>query len=96
MPEQQSIKDTLDVIRRALEDDDTLNTEEIKKEVLILNRLVKDDGTIKILNENKLTKNETINLLSNKLDEVLHIHLSKWLDKNLTNYLKKHLKDKNL
>ena len=39
MSEQQSIKDTLDVIRKALEDDES-SLEEIKDNVLILNKLV--------------------------------------------------------
>jgi len=57
MPEQQSIKDTLDVIRKALEDDES-SLEEIKDNVLILNKLVKKDGTINVIEDNSLTKSE--------------------------------------
>ena len=50
MSENQSIKDTLSVIRKALEDDK--NNDNIdQKETLILNHLVKDDGTIEVLND---------------------------------------------
>ena len=40
MPEQQSIKDTLDVIRRSLESDDRPQTDKITDNVLILNKIV--------------------------------------------------------
>ena len=39
MPEQQSIKDTLDVIRKALEEDDGSLLEKTEDNVLILNKL---------------------------------------------------------
>ena len=52
MPEQQSIKDTLDVIRKALENDDESSLEEVKDNVLMLNKLVKEDGTIDIIEDN--------------------------------------------
>ena len=64
MAEQQSIKDTLDVIRKALEDDES-SLEEIKDNVLILNKLVKEDGTIDVIEENSLTKSEIKEILDN-------------------------------
>ena len=67
MPEQQSIKDTLDVIRKALEDDES-SLEEIKDNVLILNKLVKEDGTIDVIEDNSLTKSEIKEILDNKLE----------------------------
>ena len=69
MPEQQSIKETLDVIRKALEDDES-TLEEIKDNVLILNKLVKADGTIDVINDNSLTKSEIKEILDNKLEEL--------------------------
>ena len=97
MTEQQSIKDTLDVIRKALEDDDhSINLNDNKDNVLVLDQLVKQDGTINVINNSFLTKKETYDLLNNKLDEVFALHLTKWLDKNLPTYLEKYFKDKNL
>ena len=46
MSNDQSIKETLDVIRRALEDDDS--SLDLKENLLILNHKVNDDGTINI------------------------------------------------
>ena len=97
MTENQSIKDTLDVIKKALEDDNqSININDNQDDVLILNQLVRQDGTINVINDSFLTKKETYDLLNNKLDEVFATHLTKWLDKNLPTYLEKYFKDKNL
>ena len=79
MSEQQSIKDTLDVIRKALEDDES-SLEEIKDNVLILNKLVKEDGTIDVIEDNSLTKSEIKEILDNKLEELFDQHFEKWLN----------------
>ena len=48
MPEQQSIKNTLNIIRKAIEEDD--KSESYKDDdILILNKIVNEDGTIDIL-----------------------------------------------
>ena len=83
MSENQSIKETLDIIRKALEEDEPLKISEDYDNVLILNQLVRDDGTINILKENSLTKEDTIEILDKKLDEIFDIYLTKWLDKNI-------------
>ncbi len=97
MTEKQSIKDTLSVIRKALEEDDLpKNINDNQDNVLILNQLVKKDGTINLINDSFLTKKETYDLLNKKLDEVFETYLTKWLDKNLPTYIEKYFKDKNL
>ena len=93
MSEEQSIKDTLNVIRKALEDDEDTVLES-KDNVLILNRLVKDDGTINILNDQTLNKKEIKELLEKKISELFEDHFEKWLDKNIPNYLDKYFKNK--
>ena len=97
MTEKQSIKDTLNVIRKALEEDDqSININDNQDNVLILNRLVRQDGTINVINDSFLTKKETYDLLNKKLDEVFSTHIKKWLDKNLPTYIEKYFKDKDL
>ena len=70
MSEQESIKQTLDVIRKALEDEDSPNIQEINDNILILNKKVKDDGTIDLIEDTKLSKSETTMILNKKLDQV--------------------------
>ena len=97
MNENQSIKETLDVIRKALEEDDVISDiQQDNDNVLVLNQLVKDDGTINIINKDYITTKDTINRLENKLDEVFENYLSKWLDQNMPNYLEKYFKKKNI
>tara|TARA_B110000438_G_C15783410_1_gene637306 strand:+ start:1167 stop:1457 length:291 start_codon:yes stop_codon:yes gene_type:complete len=96
MSENQSIKETLDIIRKALEEDEPLKISEDDDNVLILNQLVRDDGTINILKENSLTKKDTIEILDKKLDEIFDNYLTKWLDKNIPNYLEKYFKKKDI
>ena len=74
MSEQESIKQTLDVIRKALEDEDSPNIQEINDNILILNKKVKDDGTIDLIEDTKLSKSETTMILNKKLDlSLIHI-----------------------
>ena len=96
MSENQSIKETLDIIRKALEEDEPLKISEDYDNVLVLNQLVRDDGTINILKENSLTKKDTIEILDKKLDEIFDNYLTKWLDKNIPNYLEKYFKKKDI
>ena len=49
MSNNESIKDTLDVIRRALEDENAFSQN--NENVLILNKKVNDDGTVKLLDQ---------------------------------------------
>ena len=94
MSEQESIKQTLDVIRKALEDEDSPNIQEINDNILILNKKVKDDGTIDIIEDTKLSKSETTMILNKKLDQVFEKYLTKWLDKKAPSYLDKYFKNK--
>ena len=96
MPEKQSIKDTLKVIRKALQDDQPPNLEDIHDNVLILNKLINDDGTINIIDNSSIKKKDVQIILYKKLDEVFDKYFTKWLDKNIPEYLDKYFKNKNL
>ena len=93
MSEQQSIKNTLNIIKKALEDDKPA-TEEIDDNVLILNKLVWNDGTIDILENKFLEKEEVKEILNQKFSEIFEKHFDKWLDNNVPNYLDKYFKKK--
>ena len=62
----------------------------------MLNKLVKEDGTINFINDNIINKEDTLDLLEKKLDAIFDKHLETWLDKNIPNYLDKYFKNKNL
>ena len=92
--DNKSIKQTLNVIKQALEDKKTIQEDSLDN-VLILNQLIRDDGTIDIIEDQNIQKKEIKLILENKLSEVFDQKLEQWLDKNLPHYLEKHFLDKN-
>ena len=87
----KSISETLNVIRKALQEDSVDN---IEKNVLILDQLVKKDGTIKIIKSENIKQQEIKEILNDKLSEVFEQHFEKWLSKNIPNYLEKYFSKK--
>jgi len=88
----KSINETLNVIRNALQDENNNNNN--NKEILLLDKLVKEDGTIKKINSNNITQSEIKQLLDEKLSEVFDLHFEKWLNNNIPNYLEKYFSKK--
>ena len=93
MSEQHSIKNTLNIIRKAIEEDDKSEYQK-DDDILILNKLVNDDGTIDILENQFLKKDEVKEILNQKISEIFKDHFDEWLDKNIPSYLDKYFKKK--
>jgi len=91
MANNESIKDTLDVIRRALEDENDFS--EKNDNVLILNKKINDDGTVKMLGQS-LDIKEINNVIEKKLNDLLEKKLSNMLENQLPNILDKYFKNK--
>ena len=91
MSNNESIKDTLDVIRRALEDKNDFT--EKNENILILNRKVNDDGTVKLLNQSD-DINEINKVINNKLNEKKEKKLSAMLENQLPIILDNYFKNK--
>ena len=92
MSNDQSIKETLDVIRRAIEDDDS--SLDLKENLLILNHKVNDDGTINIINNDSINKEDVRKILDEKIIQILEKHFDQWLEKKLPYYIKNYLEKK--
>jgi len=80
MSNNESIKDTLDVIRRALEDKDDFT--EKNENILILNKKVNDDGTVKLLNQS-----DDINAINKVIDKKLNDLMEKKMSAMLKNQI---------
>ena len=93
MPEQQSIKNTLNIIRKAIEEDNRSESQ-TDDDVLILNKLVNKDGTIDVLENQFLKKDEVKEILNQKISEIFKDHFDDWLDRNIPSYLDKYFKKK--
>ncbi len=91
MSDNESIKDTLDVIRRALEDE----TEFSKKNdnVLMLNKKVNDDGTVNLLNQSE-DFNEVNKVIDKKLSDLLEKKMNSMLESKLPKILDNYFKNK--
>ena len=91
MSNNDSIKDTLDVIRRALEDGDDFT--EKNDNILILNKKVNDDGTVKLLNQyddvNSINK-----VIDEKLNNLFETKITSLLEKQLPDILDNYFKNK--
>ena len=91
MSNNESIKDTLNVIRKALEDDNEFSSN--NSNVLILNKKINDDGTVKLLNQSD-DINEINNIIDNKLTDLLEKKMSKMLESQLPIILDNYFKNK--
>ena len=91
MSNNESIKDTLDVIRRALEDKDDFT--EKNENILILNKKVNDDGTVKLLNQ-KDEINAINNVIDKKLDDLMEKKMTAMLKNQLPIILDNYFKNK--
>ena len=91
MTKEESIKDTLEVIRRALEDD---NTKNINESILILNRKVNNDGTINIIKKDQTDIDEINKIIDDKINYIFEEKFDEWLDKRLPDILEKNNKNK--
>ena len=89
---EKSINESLDVIRNALQDKG-LN-ENTSEDALLLKNLVKNDGTIVSVSNNKLKKQDIDKILQDKLSQLFDQHLDNWLNKNIPEYLEKYFSKK--
>jgi hypothetical protein len=91
MSNNESIKDTLDVIRRALEDKEDFT--EKNENILILNKKVNDDGTVKLLNQSD-DINEINRVIDKKLDDLMEKKITTMLENQLPIILDNYFKNK--
>jgi len=91
MSNNESIKDTLDVIRRALEDNDDFT--EKNENVLILNKKVNDDGTVKLLNQPD-DINAINRVIDKKLNDLMQTKMTDMLESQIPIILDNYFKNK--
>ena len=91
MSNNESIKDTLDVIRRALEDKDDFT--EKNDNILILNKKVNDDGTVKLLNQSDEI-NAINKVIDKKIDDLMEKKMTVMLKNQLPIILDNYFKNK--
>ena len=78
MTENQSIKETLKIIRKALEEEKEPIDESEK--ILLLNKLVEKDGTINSIESDFIEKEEIKKILRKNISDYFDKNFDKWLN----------------
>tara|TARA_Y100001970_G_C13588902_1_gene534518 strand:- start:2 stop:286 length:285 start_codon:yes stop_codon:yes gene_type:complete len=94
MNKKNSINESLEIIRKALEDDKKTNINELSSNILVLNQKVNTDGTIKIIEKNENINNEINNIIDQKLSYLVENKIEKIIDEKIPIILKNYFDSK--
>ena len=94
MNTKNSINESLEVIRRALEDEKNISDKDLSSNILILNQKVNSDGTIKLLQKDEDINNEINDIIDQKLSYLVENKIEKILDEKIPKLLKNYFDPK--
>lgn len=94
MDTKNSIKQSLEIIRKALEEESIDTNKDISSNILILNQKVNSDGTIKLLENNQDINKEVNDIIDQKLSYLIENKVEKILDEKIPMLLKNYFDSK--
>ena len=94
MNTKNSINESLEVIRRALEDEKKDSNKHSSSNILILNQKVNSDGTIKLLQKDEDINNQINDIIDQKLSYLVENKIEKILDEKIPKLLKNYFDSK--
>ena len=94
MNTKNSINESLEIIRRALEDEKDDSNNDLSSNILILNQKVNSDGTIKQLHKHNDINSEINDIIDQKLSYLLENKIEKILDEKIPKLLKNYFDSK--
>ena len=94
MNTKNSINESLEIIRRALEDEKNDTNNDLSSNILILNQKVNSDGTIKFLQKEEDINSEINNIIDQKLSYLVENKIEKILDEKIPKLLKNYFDSK--
>ena len=94
MNTKNSINESLEVIRRALEDEKNVSNKVSSSNILILNQKVNSDGTIKLLQKDEGINSEINDIIDQKLSYLVENKIEKILDEKIPKLLKNYFDSK--
>jgi len=94
MNTKNSINESLEIIRRALEDENNISNSDLSSNILILNQKVNSDGTIKLLQKDDNINNEINDIIDQKLSYLIENKIEKMLDEKIPKLLKNYFDSK--
>ena len=93
--ENKDIDEALNVIKIALQDEP--DSEQLKNNILLITRIVQDDGTIQNFDskDNKqISKNEINKIIESKIENILDKNLKEWLNDKIPKLINNYFKNK--
>ena len=94
MNTKNSINESLEIIRRALEDETNDTNKDLSSNILILNQKVNRDGTIKLLQKDDDINTEINDIIDQKLSYLVENKIEKILDEKIPTLLKNYFDSK--
>ena len=94
MDKKKSINESLEIIRKALEDEKDYTNDDISSNILVLNKKVNSDGTIKLLQKDYAINNEINDIIDQKLSYLVEKKIEKILDEKIPILLKNYFDTK--
>ena len=94
MNTKNSINESLEIIRRALEDERNDTNKDSSSNILILNQKVNSDGTIKLVQKDHDINNEINDIIDQKLSYLVESKIEKVLDEKIPQLLKNYFDSK--
>ncbi len=94
MNTKNSINESLEIIRRALEDEKNDTNKDLSSNILILNQKVNSDGTIKLLQKDDDINREINDIIDQKLTYLVENKIEKILDEKIPTLLKNYFDSK--
>ena len=94
MDTKNSINQSLEIIRKALEEENIDTNKDLSSNILILNQKVNSDGTIKLLENNQDINKEVNDIIDQKLSYLIESRVEKILDEKIPMLLKNYFDSK--
>ena len=94
MDKKNSINESLEIIRKALEDEKDYTNDNISSNILVLNKKVNSDGTIKVLQKDDEINSEINDIIDQKLTYLVENKIKKILDEKIPKLLKNYFDQK--
>ncbi len=94
MNTNNSINESLEVIRRALEEEENDKNKDLSSNILILNQKVNSDGTIKLVQKDDDINSEINDIIDQKLSYLVENKIEEMLKKKIPKLLKNYFDSK--
>ena len=94
MNTKNSINESLEVIRKALEDEKNISDNDLSSNILMLNQKVNSDGTIKLLQKDEDINSEINDIIDQKLSYLVENKIEKILNDKIPQILRNYFDSK--